>query len=147
MGCGDTDGNHEKSFYQNFSRRKLCDERQDDVRGEHPAGQWEWQVSSWVFWSQPRRALQSETEWRNGWGWRRTGWVFSPALPCPPSEGPWQIRGWDQTPSRREPPNPSSVRKRMTFLINKRTKLSESHWLSKVYLTYSSGDHIFQTWN
>ena len=31
MGCGDTDGNLEKSFYQNFSRRKLCDEWQDDV--------------------------------------------------------------------------------------------------------------------
>ena len=66
MGCGDTDGNLEKSFYQNFSPRKLCDERQDDVRGEHPVGRWERQVSSWVFWSQPRRALQSETEWRNG---------------------------------------------------------------------------------
>lgn len=36
MGCGDTDGNFEKSFCQNFSRRKLCDERQDDVRGKHP---------------------------------------------------------------------------------------------------------------
>ena len=48
MGCGDTDGNLEKSFYQNFSPRKLCDERQDDVRGEHPVGRWERQVSSWV---------------------------------------------------------------------------------------------------
>ena len=42
---------------------------------------------------------------------------------------------------------PSFVRKRMTFLINTRRKLSESHWLSKVYVTCSSGDHSFQTWN
>ena len=49
-------------------------------------------VSSWVFWSQPR-ALQSETEVEEWLRMTRTGWVFSPALPCPPSEGPWQIRG------------------------------------------------------
>ena len=43
--------------------------------------------------------------------------------------------------------NPSFVRKRMTFLVNTRKRLNESRWLSKLYLTNNSGDHIFQTEN
>lgn len=40
-------------------------------------------------------------------------------------------------------PDPSFVRKRMTFLVNTRKRLNESHRLSKLYLTNNSGDHIF----
>ena len=150
MGCGDTDGNLEKSFYQNFSRRKLCDERQDDVRGQHPADQREWQglllgVLVTAEESSPVRDRGGGVAEDDA---HRLGVLTSTSLPS--LWGALADTGLRPDVLKERATrisNPSSVRKRMTFLINTRTKLNETHGLSKICITYSSGDHIFQTWN
>ena len=150
MGCGDTDGNLEKSFYQNFSRRKLCDEWQDDVWGQHPADQREWQglllgVLVTAEESSPVRDRGGGVAEDDA---HRLGVLTSTSLPS--LWGALADTGLRPDALKERATrisNPSSVRKRMTFLINTRTKLNETHGLSKICITYSSGDHIFQTWN
>ena len=151
MGCGDTDGNLEKSFCQNFSRRKLSDERLDDVRGEHPGAQWGRQglllrcpghTAQESFPVRDRRGATTEDDGEQA----GCSHQHSPVLPLRgPGINGAKTRCPEETATSIS--DPSLVRKRMAFLTNTRTKLNESHWLSKVHITCSSGDHIFQTWN
>ena len=151
MGCGDTDGNLEKSFCQTFSRRELSDERLDDVTGEHPGAQWGRQglllrcPGHTAKESFPARGRCGGTTEDDG---EQAGCSHQ-HFPVLPLRGPGINGAKPRCPrgDSHQCLNASLVRKRMTFLTNTRTKLNESHWLSKVHITYSSGDHIFQTWN